>query len=103
MTEFNNRISAQRDILLVVNSVRWQEELYGMSSGALDRWMRTNSVDAASKLAKLLVEAASKLFFLANKSQEQVTDEYKLRSLEVSTLTQLIRDEVKQTGRASAA
>ena len=103
MTEFNNRIAAQRDILLVVNSVRWQEELYGMSSGALDRWMRKNGVDANTKLAKLLVEAASKLFFLANKSQEQVTDEYKLRSSEVSKLTQLIREEVTQTGRAPVA
>lgn len=103
MTEFNNRIAAQRDILLVVNSARWREELYGMSSGALDRWMRVNGVEARSKLAQLLVEAASKLFFLANKSQEQVTVEYKLRSSEVSTLTQLIRAEVRLLSRPSDA
>ena len=99
MTEFNNRIAAQRDVLLIVNSVRWREELYGVSSGALDRWMRTNGVESTSKLAHLLVEVASKLFFLANKSQEQVSDEYKFRSAEVSTLTQLIREEIKRAGR----
>lgn len=98
MTEFNNRIAAQRDILAVVNRVSWGEELFGMSSGALDRWMRCNSVDANSNLARLLVEAASKLFFLANKSQEQVTDEYKLRSLEVVDLTCRIQEAVELRG-----
>ena len=87
MTEFNNRIAAQREILLAVNSARWREELYGMSSGALDRWMRGNGIDKESKLIRLLEDAASKLFFLANKSQEQVTEEYRLRSAEVSELT----------------
>lgn len=96
MTEFNNRIAAQRDILRIVNSARWREELYGISSGALNRWMLVNSIEADSKLAALLFEAASKLFFLANKSQEQVTDEYKLRSNEVSNLKLLIQDEVSQ-------
>ena len=95
MTEFNNRIAAQREILLAVNSsAGWREELYGMSSGALDRWAHANGVDRQSRLMCLLVEAASKLFFLANKSQEQVTDEYRLRSLEVSQLTEEIRREL---------
>lgn len=96
MSEFNNRIAAQRDILLVVNSARWREELYGMSSGALDRWTRANGLDTSSNLVELLVEAASKLFFLANKSQEQVTEEYHIRSTEVSTLTESIRLEIER-------
>ena len=94
MTEFNNRIAAQREILFAVNSARWREELYGMSSGALDRWVRANGVDRQSKLMQLLEEAALKLFFLANKSQEQITDEYRTRSSEVSWLTQEIRREI---------
>lgn len=98
MTEFNNRIAAQRDILAAVNRASWREELFGMSSGALDRWIRCNNVDANSNLARLLVEAASKLFFLANKSQEQVTDEYKLRSLEVLDLTRRIEEAVELRG-----
>ena len=95
MTEFNSRIAAQRDILVTVNQAPWTEELFGMSSGALDRWIRRNGVEATSTLARLLVEAASKLFFLANKSQEQITDEYKLRSLEVADLTRRIGEAVK--------
>lgn len=99
MTEFNNRIAAQREILLAVNSSRWCEELYGMSSGALDRWVRVNSLDRSSRLVNLLLEAAGKLFFLANKSQEQITAEYQLRSDEVSGLTEKIRVEVTQFSR----
>ena len=70
MTEFNNRIAAQRDILVAVNSVPWREELFGLS----------------------------KLFFLANKSQEQVTSEYKLLSLEVADLMSRIKNAVKRQG-----
>jgi hypothetical protein len=96
MTEFNNRIAAQREVLLVVNSARWREELYGMSSGALDRWVQVNKLDRNSRLVALLLEVASKLFFLANKSQEQVTAEYRLRSTEVSALTDDIRLELQR-------
>ncbi|GKS85918.1 hypothetical protein AVMA1855_17220 [Acidovorax sp. SUPP1855] len=96
MTEFNNRIAAQREILLAVNSAPWREELYGMSSGALDRWVQANSLDQSSTLVSLLMEVAGKLFFLANKSQEQVTAEYQLRSCEVSGLTEKIRFELRQ-------
>jgi hypothetical protein len=95
MTEFNNRITAQREILLAVNSAYWREELYGMSSGALDRWVQANNLDQCSKLVSLLLMAAEKLFFLANKSQEQVTAEYQLRSCEVSKLTEEIRLELR--------
>ena len=95
MTEFNNRIAAQREILLAVNSARWREELYGMSSGALDRWVQANSLNRSSKLVSLLLEVAGKLFFLANKSQEQVTSEYRLHSFEVSELTEAIRRELQ--------
>ena len=96
MTEFNNRIAAQREILLAVNSAPWREELYGMSSGAIDRWLLANNVDPSSRLVCLLVEAAGKLFFLANKSQEQVTAEYRLLSSEVSGLTEEIQLELQQ-------
>lgn len=95
MTEFNNRIAAQREILLAVNSSRWSEELYGMSSGALDRWVQANGLNRSSRLVSLLLEAAGKLFFLANKSQEQVTAEYQLHSYEVSELTENIRLELR--------
>jgi len=90
MREFNNRIDAQREILASVNSRSWIEELYGLSSGAIERWVRANDIDPSSPLAQAVYESASKLFFLANKSQEQVTDEYRLLSAEVYDLTQHI-------------
>lgn len=90
MIEFNNRIDAQRVILNLVNRGIWKEELYGLSSGAIDRWVRVNGIDPDADLARAICESADKLFFLANKSQEQVTDEYRLLSIEVLELTQRI-------------
>ena len=75
--EFNNRIAAQRAILLVVNRKPWSsEQLFGLSSKAIDRWVSVNRIEPASRLVKLVREISAKLFFLANKSQEQVSDEY---------------------------
>lgn len=91
MSEFNNRIAAQRDILLGVNCGDWQEELYGLSSGAIDRWVITNRLEPASDLVALVRRAADKLFFLSNKSQEQITEDYKLLSREVSALAEQIK------------
>lgn len=90
MIEFNNRIDAQRVILRLVNRKVWKEELYGLSSGAIDRWVGANGIDPNSDLPREVCESAEKLFFLANKSQEQVTDEYRLLSREVFELTQRI-------------
>ena len=90
MSEFNNRIAAQRDILLGVNSACWHEELFGLSSGAIARWVTANCLDPASDLVSLIRQAAHKLFFLSNKSQEQITEDYKLLSREVTVLTERI-------------
>lgn len=91
MSEFNNRIAAQRAILIEVNSGNWKEELFGLSSGAIDRWINANGLDSSSKLVELINQAADKLFFLSNKSQEQITEEYKHLSSEVSALTNQIK------------
>ncbi|UQB42518.1 hypothetical protein JX580_00970 [Thiomicrospira microaerophila] len=96
MSEFNNRISAQRDILLLINSAEWSEELYGLSSGAIERWITANNIKKQSALIQLIQEAASKLFFLSNKSQEQITDEYRMLSKEVQDLTEKIKREVME-------
>ena len=103
MSEFNNRIAAQRDILLVVNCVKWEEELFGLSSGAINRWINVNNLEENSSLIKLIQKAADKLFFLSNKSQEQVTEEYRLLSRDVSNLTEKIKIEVmSKSGLTSA-
>lgn len=90
MSEFNNRIAAQRDILLVVNGCQQSEELFGLSAGAIDRWTVANSLRPDSQLVQLVRKAAAKLFFLSNKSQEQVTQEYRSLSNEVSLLREKI-------------
>ena len=94
MSEFNNRIAAQREILIVINSGSWQEELFGLSSGAIDRWMNANRLESGSALVELIHQAADKLFFLSNKSQEQITEDYKHLSREVSALTARIKQAV---------
>lgn len=88
MSELNNRIEAQRRILQIVNRWDWPEELYGLSSGAIERWLKENSISPSTDLARAIYLCAEKLFFLSNKSQEQVTEEYLLLSNEVAQLTQ---------------
>lgn len=94
MDEFNNRIAAQREILIIINSKKWNEELFGLSTGSIDRWLNLNNINHISKISILLKDAAEKLFFLANKSQEQITNDYKLLSQEVSSITEKISQEM---------
>jgi hypothetical protein len=86
MNEFNNRIDAQRRILSLVNSRPWREELYGLSVAAIERWIHANGLDPRSALPATIYASADKLFFLANKSQEQITEEYRLLASEVRRL-----------------
>ena len=96
MSEFNNRIAAQREILIYVNNGIWREELFGLSSGAIERWAMTNKLESDSALTNLIQQVADKLFFLSNKSQEQITEEYKNLSSEVAELTSQIKELVLQ-------
>ncbi len=98
MSEFNNRIKAQRDVLEIVNDVMWNEELLGLSSGAIDRWVVNNQLDVNQHFVKLIKEVAAKLFFLANKSQEQITQEYLLLSDDVLSLTNDVKHLISQVG-----
>ena len=91
MSEFNNRVAAQRDVLSVVNSLIWTEELFGLSAGAIDRWVKNNNVKEDSALVLLVKEVAEKLFFLSNKSQEQITEEYKSLSRLVDAIIQKLK------------
>lgn len=95
MSEFNNRIAAQRTILNLVNGgCSFSEELFGLSRKAIDRWILTNHIDSESSLVHLINEVSAKLFFLANKSQEQVSEEYKTVSTEIEYLYKSIEVEI---------
>jgi hypothetical protein len=91
MNEFNNRIAAQRQMLQLVNRRPWgKEELFGLSSSAIERWMAVNRIDPEANLVKLIKTASEKLFLLANKSQEQVSEEYKMVSSEIASIAKRI-------------
>jgi hypothetical protein len=96
MNEFNNRIAAQRHVLQLVNRTKLQrEELFGLSSKAIERWILANLINPESRLVQLVKEASAKLFFLANKSQEQITEEYKTMSAEIAAIAKEIEMELK--------
>lgn len=81
MSEFNNRISAQRDALKIVNgSELFLESLMSLTEKAIERWSKSNQIDAHDPIITLLTSMSGTLFFLANKSQEQVTEDYKVLS-----------------------
>lgn len=84
MSEFNNRIIAQRNALKIVNgSGLFFEPLLSLSGKAIDRWSQNNDIEAQDILVSLLKTMSGTLFFLANKSQEQVTEDYKALSEKV--------------------
>lgn len=102
MNEFNNRISAQRQILQLVNrKKRGKEELFGLSNKTIERWISVNRVDPESRLVQLLKTASEKLFFLANKSQEQISEEYKMISREIAAISKMIELELANFFRAN--
>jgi hypothetical protein len=95
MSEFNNRIAAQRQILQIVNRKKWKkEELLGLSSKAIERWVSVNQINSELLLIELIRTASARLFFLANKSQEQISDEYKTISLEIADISRKIEMEI---------
>jgi hypothetical protein len=94
MNEFNNRIEAQRKLLQLVNQGGWKsEELFGLSAKAIERWVVVNRLDPNAKLVQLVRVAAAKMFFLANKSQEQVSEEYRTASDEIFEIADAIKAE----------
>jgi len=91
MNEFNNRIDLQREVIKIVNSRGYSYQITGLSQGAINRWLMDNKLDSESDLTKLLISISKKLFFLANKSQEQITNSYKKLSADVSNLVENLR------------
>lgn len=93
--EFNNRISAQRNILRVINRKSWpMEALFGLSSKAIDRWVAVNRIDSNSAIVNMIKDVSAKLFFLANKSQDQVSEQYRLVRQEIINACKEIREEL---------
>jgi len=95
MNEFKNRMAAQRLILDLINRhTPNKEELFGLSSKAIERWVSVNAIDTNRNLVGLIKTASGKLFFLANKSQEQISEDYQTASREIADLTLAIEAEL---------
>ena len=64
-----------------------------------------NNIPADSNLVALVRNASEKLFFLANKSQEQVTKEYKSVESEIRLIYKAIKVEIspRRAGKRSAS
>jgi hypothetical protein len=70
------------------------EELFGLPSRAIERWILVNRIDPESRPVQLVKAIADKLFFLANKSQEQISDEYGTISKQIAALSRAVEIEV---------
>jgi len=92
MSEFQNRIEAQRQVLAIVNTSGLRVELLGLSAKSLERWASANFVTKDDAIFGKLTEISGSLFFLATKSQEQITEDYSLLSHKVSALMNELRD-----------
>lgn len=96
MNEFNNRITAQRKALKIVNgSGLFFEPLLSLTEKAIDRWSNNNTIDNRNQLVMLLKSISENLFFLANKSQEQVTEDYKILSEKVNNQLLKLKHELE--------
>ena len=76
MNEFYNRISIQRKVIKMINSSGvFRSPLNGLTKDSIELWIRLNKVNEI-KLINIVYEISSKMLLLANKSQEQITEEY---------------------------
>lgn len=104
MNEFNNRMSVQRQVLAYVNGrPASREQLCGLSEAAIARWASANALPADDEILRLLRAIGDKLSFLATKSQEQITAEYRILSGEVGRLTNELKNEMGSQSNAPEA
>lgn len=82
--EFNSRVDLQRQVLKIVNSKSFNIQLSGLSKPALENWIMINSV-SNNELKNTLFKISELLFFIANKSQDQITEEYKKLQLKAGS------------------
>lgn len=98
MSEFSNRVEAQRQILGVVNTKSWKnEQLFALNQKAIQRWMIANQVQPSSGLVRLLYEASAQIFVMANHSDDPIAGAYLLTREKVSSIENQIREELTNT------
>jgi hypothetical protein len=95
MSEFANRIDIQRSIIRIINSSHRAEDLFGLSRNAIRRWVVSNGIAENTDIVRLLLAASEGLNLLANKSQEQISEEYQEQSREVLLIVSQLKAAVK--------
>lgn len=82
--EFNNRVELQRKVLKIVNAIYSENQLTGLSKPAMENWLMMNSI-MKNDVKEVLFKISEKLFFIANKSQDQITEEYKNLQISINS------------------
>ena len=96
MKEFNNRMVIQRNVLDIINSDKtYKEELCGLSKKAIDRWIGDNYISKEDNICKMLYKISEKLFFLATKSQDPISENYLMTTSEIKKLQDEIENIIK--------
>ncbi|WP_295220281.1 hypothetical protein [uncultured Chryseobacterium sp.] len=80
--EFNSRVDLQREVIKIINKRSLKSQLTGLSKPAIDNWFYVNNI-SNELLKTTLIDISEKLFFIANKSQDHITEEYKNLQLSV--------------------
>jgi hypothetical protein len=95
MGEFSSRVEAQRQILKVVNSRDWSgEQLFAITTPAIQRWASTNGLDTSTAIVKLLHSASAQIFVMANHSDDPIAGSYALSKQKVLSIAQQVREEL---------
>ncbi len=85
--EFNSRVDLQREVIKIINQKNFNNKLNGLSKPAIESWILNNNI-SNELLKNSLISISEKLFFIANKSQDQITEEYK--DLQISVRNNII-------------
>lgn len=98
--EFLNRMEAQRKALKIINKKKqFKIDLYGLSRKTIMKWASANNINDGEPVVQTLIELSEKLFFLANKSQQQITDDYKNIVLNFETGLQTLESVLSMTAK----
>lgn len=90
MSDFFNRIKVQRRVIQIVNSSKLQFQIAGLSLSSIKKWAHDNSIEENSDIYTHLLLISSKLFFLSNKSQEQISEDYQMVIRDVKECVEIL-------------
>ncbi|MEK5756619.1 hypothetical protein [Acinetobacter variabilis] len=94
MSEFQNRVNLQRQIIALVNKkLKFKEPLASLSYGCITRWKKNNT-EVLDQTYEILLDLSNKVLFLATKSQEQITEEYAFKSSQAVEKTKYLEEHI---------